>query len=68
MNSNDKQPTDDREKLPKQSEEQAKLEDAIKWSMFGGEEPTAEQMEKAKESLKARKRSDSEQETGGGAP
>ena len=32
----------------KQAEEQAKLEDAVKWGMFEGDEPTPEQMREAK--------------------
>jgi hypothetical protein len=41
----------DQEKLRQQAEERAKLEDAIKWGVFGGEEPTPDQQKKAEESL-----------------
>jgi hypothetical protein len=40
MNSDNRQPTDDQEKLRKQAEDQAKVEDAVRWGMFEGEEPT----------------------------
>jgi hypothetical protein len=43
--------TNEQEMLRQQAEEQARLEDAIKWGAFGGEEPTTEQMEGTKKAL-----------------
>jgi hypothetical protein len=54
--SDNTQPIDDRERLPKEAEDQAKQEDAIMWGAFGGEEPTPEQMKTAKEALEKRQK------------
>ncbi len=54
MNSDNTQPTDGQEKLRRQSEAQARLEDAIRWGMFEGGEPSPEPMRQANEDVEQR--------------